>query len=175
MPQKKVDALVYNISDEIKCELCSNVFKSKSKIPFKTLKLCKTCIEENHNRLHNYVFEFTEKGPIKILCSDIKGKEFKGEYLTWKQLKDYLTDITDEEILKLPVICQEHHHFTYIKCNPVIQIRLDDDKNGMIEENDFDGSFLRGQYENMLNSDEKDKEGDYKLDHPKQFNLSLII
>ena len=176
MPQKKVDKLIYNLSGEIKCKLCNNTFKTKLEYPFKTLKLCKECIEKNHDQLYDYVYEITEKSCTKVHSCDIKGKEFKSKCLTWKQLKNYLNEITDEVILNCPVICQEHHHNTYIRCNPVIEVRLNDEVKWAIEGKEFDGDEIRIQYELMLNkAEEGDNDEDYLLDNPRQFNLSLTV
>ena len=167
MSHDKTDALVYNISGELKCELCNSTFKTGSvfNYPFKTIKLCKECIEKDPDQVYNFIFEFYENEYKKINCPDIKGKEFEGEYLTWKHLKDYLNKITDEEILNLPVITQEHHHFTFIKFNSIIQLRLDEE----LKDNE-DGDEIRNSFERFLNIEDNDQS--YFLEHPKQFNLS---
>jgi len=172
MSHKKVDKLIYNLSGEIKCELCNNTFISKLETPFKTIKLCKTCIEKNYHKLNNYVFNFSNNFCDKVNSPDIKGRQFQGDYLTWKQLKDYLNEIKNENILNLPVLVQEHHHFTYMKCNPIIDIRLDDELKWALEEKEFNGDEIRNKYELNLNLGEDDNE-DYFLGNPKQFNLNL--
>ena len=96
-------------------------------------------------------------------------QEFLTEHLTWRQLRDYLNSITEDAILDTAVIAQEHHHGTYEKFNPIIQVRLDDERRWMEEANEYNEEEYRDKCELFLESDAPE----YKLDHPKQPNLSL--
>ena len=96
-------------------------------------------------------------------------QEYPTENLTWRQLRDYLNSIKDEAVLDTAVIAQEHHHGTYEKFNPIIQVRLDDERRGMEEANEFDKEEYKQKCKLFLESDAPE----YKLDHPKQPNLSL--
>ena len=114
-------------------------------------------------------------------------KEFDGEFLTWRQLKEYVNSITDEEVLDTAVIAQEHHHFTYTTFNPVIQVRMDDEKKNIEE----DPHMTSDDYEQLKNllvhpiiRDKTDKlihdietnnaeMTDWDINHVKQPNLSL--
>jgi len=96
-------------------------------------------------------------------------QDFPTEHLTWRQLRDYLNGIFDDAVLDTPVIAQEHHHFRYEKFNPIIQVHLDDERKWMEESGHFDPVEYAEQCKRFLESDAPE----YKLDHPKQPNLSL--
>lgn len=111
-------------------------------------------------------------------------QHFDGEDLTWRQLRDYLNAMGETGAPDSPVICQEHHHFTYIKCNPEIQVQWDIQEE--ISGDDID-EFKRatGMTFSPEHKEERDRilyeienngpfdKNEWTLDHKRQPNLSL--
>ena len=107
-------------------------------------------------------------------------ENYDGEHLTWKQLKDYLNKIDDDEILDLPVIAQEHHHFTYIKFNPYIELRMEIEKEYGEDIEESKRRLVRPKFDNKtdelihnIETDGPHENTKWDIDHEKQFNLSL--
>jgi len=124
-----------------------------------------------------------------------KTQEFTSRYLTWRQLRDYLNSIKDEDVLDTAVICQEHHHFRYIRCNSVIECRMDLEKEEAEKEAKRTGRNIANSYYEtrkamFINPAPRDETGkiiydisnngpwvadEYMLEHERQPNLSLMI
>ena len=109
-------------------------------------------------------------------------ENFDSEFLTWGQLKEYLNKIEDDKILNLPVIAQEHHHFTYKKFNPHIELRMElegvegsDEYKRRLSEMvvpEFDDKAEEVIHNIETNGPHEKTE--WHIDHEKQFNLSLM-
>lgn len=182
MSETKVDTVMFNISDHIKCELCDNMFEVSVKyLPFQTIKLCNVCMEKVHDHLFDFIYQYDGKQFKHITCNrNIKGKHFEtGKDLTWGQLKEFLNTVTDEDVLNSPVLCQEHHHYELIRCNPTIEVRLNEEVAMVFEDERIrrpdELEDLRHQFERFLSPDNSGDNSAYTLQHPKQFNLSLTI
>jgi len=96
-------------------------------------------------------------------------------------LKDYLNKIDDDEILDLPVLVQEHHHFTYKKFYPTIELPMENVEGDAEEYEHIKNNVVLPKFDNK--SDEvihniatngPHKATEWNLDHEKQFILELI-
>jgi len=95
-------------------------------------------------------------------------KNFNTKFLTYRQLRDFLNDYDDEDdVLDTHVVCLEHHHFTYIKCNPCIEERIIDESQNC--------GFQTKEFEKWKNDMLNQEQGESPLQHERQPSLSLMI
>ena len=109
-------------------------------------------------------------------------RQFDGEFLTWRQLGEYINTM-DEDVLDTPVISMEHHHHTYEKFNPYIEVRMDMERE-MNDDAEFERMkklLVKPTFDNKkdqlihdLETDGPHEKTKWDLDHERQPSLSLI-
>lgn len=107
--------------------------------------------------------------------------QFHTPHLTWRQLRDFLNAVTEEEILDLPVTLKEHHHFSFLKATPEITYSFLECMDGQDEDH---RQMLLKKYLKPQSKDATDRildeieagpfqESAWTFDHLNQFHLNF--